>query len=519
MSALIKKIICLCLILFFVFPMVFITEKYTVRAVDWQYDMALPGNNHTLSDFPASYYYNDGVREGTLYRDDSSLRTEVREYHTLSYERNTEPRRYDPDYTDIASLFPVSLGTTFTDPDTGIGTYYRVYPTNMWWGELVNANYIAYHHGEDFRGDHDNLGWMYSNPSYYRPYRPIGNLTAWYFSRTPAQPLSYYPPNDGSPVTYNWAQLSIGWDGGMQDAQSVPWFWDLVDLYGYMNPQRFISETGVKNRYRKPVRITYFANGIGMAYAYAYYSLDVPLYNTVVTYKGDVSGGAGPWIDVDHEGSVIIGQDLTITIDTGDPDSPSLETYVTYHSTRDPMEYVLYDSTHTTGVRQYGTIPDILPETTYTVTGITEDESGNTATDIHIISVGELDWLVDIDHTEQWKENMQAWDEWNERLSLTDNRYEDLFFRGEAFVAIVQTTAPIDFDSIECELQIYNNSVQLTTTDNMTWTGEIWEQDSILWEEQQATFVFTIQIGTYTDTKTIIVDVDEDFYFLYHEID
>ena len=234
------------------------------------------------SSFPATMSYDNGQYEGTLTRQNNTLRSVTRATPTVTHSYRSDikypndkpatgqfnfPSTYESNFYDSVSRqnFPVTLSKSGSPYFSGAITSTTIYWT---------------HYGYQYDPiNHTKLGYMSHNTSTY--YSGL-----YRFSNPPRQPTSYYgPPVEAG---LGWVQYTAPvWDGALQDAQQEPWRSICIAYHG---TARFKSSGGNlgDNRYRKPVRI-FYRRAANNQYIYQNYSGRATVTDTEITYTGTVS--------------------------------------------------------------------------------------------------------------------------------------------------------------------------------------------------------------------------------------
>ena len=235
---------------------------------------------HNVSDFSTTYDYDDGQYSGTLIRQNNTFETVVRSYRWATYTYRSD-KRYPNDK---------SVNGQFNFPSTYTTQYYdslsRQYfsaelsksGSPYFYGNVISRTLYWVHNGYQYDPiNHAKLGYMSNNNSTYYN----GQCR---YSDPPKQPTDYYGPSDETGL--GWVQYQAPtWAGALQDSTNEPWHSICLAYHG---TDRFISETGRSNRYRKPVRI-YYSRSAPCQYIYQEYKGIVAVIDTRIKYMGTVT--------------------------------------------------------------------------------------------------------------------------------------------------------------------------------------------------------------------------------------
>lgn len=126
-----------------------------------------------------------------------------------------------------------------------------------------------------------------------------------------------------------------------------------------------------------------------------------------------------------------------------------------------------------------------------------------------------------VQHTEDWEKNRI-----NYNLSITGSedspRTYDVFFPGEKFLlqAITTDIDPVSnvvADKVTASILSTPYITELTSVDNINWSGSLWDKDMLDWQDRIVTFRFTVHYSNGTiKTYDVIVNIIDDKYWRLH---
>ncbi|MFE5324647.1 CARDB domain-containing protein [Paenibacillus sp. NPDC056579] len=204
------------------------------------------------------------------------------------------------------------------------------------------------------------------------------------------------------------------------------------------------------------------------------------------------------------EGPAWEGDHIQIINQSSDPDNDPISSA---WSIKDPSGNV---STYTTD--PYLTF---VQPGNYEVTLTVTDQQGASDTLTRIIPVSTMVLLGFVNHTDEWNKNRI---QYNQSKTNTDDkpRGYEVFFPGEIFLLKADTTGNV----IKTESQIlgtsfHTNMTKISGADfNGVWTGSIWDESMINWDNQTITFRFTSTTPTgYKKTTDVQIIIDDDEYW------
>jgi hypothetical protein len=154
----------------------------------------------------------------------------------------------------------------------------------------------------------------------------------------------------------------------------------------------------------------------------------------------------------------------------------------------------------------------------YEVTLTVTDIYGVSNSLTRIIGVSEMVILGYVNHTDDWNANRKRYNQSKTRTDESPRGYE-VFFPGERFLLkaatlgnVIRTTSQIVGTSFDTEM----NKASGGTFDGI-WTGELWDETMLRWDNQNVTFRFTVHTPTgYTKIADVQVTIDDDGYWRQH---
>lgn len=154
----------------------------------------------------------------------------------------------------------------------------------------------------------------------------------------------------------------------------------------------------------------------------------------------------------------------------------------------------------------------------YEVTLTVTDIYGVSSSLTRIIGVSEMVILGYVNHTDDWNANRKRYNQSKTRTDESPRGYE-VFFPGERFLLkaatlgnVIRTTSQILGTSFDTEM----NKASGGTFDGI-WTGELWDETMLRWDNQNVTFRFTVHTPTgYTKIADVQVTIDDDGYWRQH---
>lgn len=229
------------------------------------------------NNLPATYSINENGYTGEIPRTSTSWTTNYNTGRTASLTQYWTDSTYRLRVGDVP--VPGTYEGYYYDSGSGKNIYYSL-PKSGGLYPVESANtYVfsaSYGRAENYDAiGHTKLGYMSSSPTKY------WNFSLNFSDPLPRPPTDYYGPDGGEFGEYGWELINYSWDECcVRDSKDPAWAYKTWQD-GYL----WISERGIKQRYRKGVYLNYRKLVTGYKYRQAY-SGTIKLPDTIKDYTG-----------------------------------------------------------------------------------------------------------------------------------------------------------------------------------------------------------------------------------------